>query len=118
MQHKWQDAEGSYWGPEAASPPAHPQLTHTVLAIGAELEACIADTLEAACCVDAAAVVAEATAGDALVHVWWGGRRAVSRRPPGPQALIQMQVPSVRLPVTPTVRWTAIPTHSCLVSVA
>lgn len=67
---------GSHRGPQAPYPPAHPQLTHTVLAAWAELEAGIADTPEAAVGVDAAAVAAEAAAHQALVHVCSGGKAA------------------------------------------
>lgn len=75
--------QGSLWGPDAPHPPAQPQLTHTVLAIRAELEACIANALEGAHCVDAAAVMAEATAADALVHIWGkGGGQSAGTPPP------------------------------------
>lgn len=70
---------GSHWGPQNPYSRAHPQLTHTVLAPRAELEARIADTLEAALRVDAAAVVAEAAADKALVHVCVGGKVVVGQ---------------------------------------
>lgn len=60
-------------GPRSPYPPACLQLTHTVLAIGAELKACVADTLEGSVCVDAAAMAAEATANNALIHIWGQG---------------------------------------------
>lgn len=79
--------KGSHWGPEAPSLPAHPRLTHTVLAVRAELKACIANTLEAALRVDAAAVVAEATADHALIHVWGEAGRQSADAPAPPPAL-------------------------------
>lgn len=74
--------QGSLWGPDAPHPPAQPQLTHTVLAIRAELEACIANAPEGAHCVDAAAVMAEATAANALVHIWGKGGGQSAGTPP------------------------------------
>lgn len=115
--------EDSPWGPEAPYTPTHPQLTHTALAVRAELEACVADALEAALHVDAAAVLAQATADNALVHVCGEGGGQSAGAPPLGSALIQVAdtgcpPPPARPPVVPTLRWPAVPTHACLVSVA
>lgn len=56
------------------------RLTDAVLPVGRELEAGVADALEAALRVDAAAVAAHHPVDDALVDVWGGGREALGRR--------------------------------------
>lgn len=110
---------GSHRGPQAPYPPAHPRLTHTVLAPRAKLEARVAGTPEAAICVDAAAAVAQVAAHKALVHVWVGvgtrGRWQAVRLGHRPQKQAPRRQGN---PSAPALRPTAVPTHACLATAA